>query len=99
MSLKSYDISRHVLGYLSNGKSRKFMMRLTRIRSTARQTRITRGDPQPGAAYHRPGRRGRDDRRPCFTSTYPSKGRLDPPLLCSVAPQPILSAYPAANGG
>src|SRR5438552_1613580 len=29
MSLKSYDISRHVLGYLSNGQSRKFMMRLT----------------------------------------------------------------------
>jgi len=75
------------------------LVRRTRIRSTARQTRITRGDPQPGAAYHRPGRRGRDDRRPCFTSTYPSKGRLDPPLLCSVAPQPILSAYPAANGG
>src|SRR2546428_4552764 len=44
---------------------------LTRIRSTARQTRIPRGHVQPDAAYHRPGQRGRDDRHPCFTSTCP----------------------------
>src|SRR2546430_12828134 len=73
--------------------------RLTRIRSTTRQTLIRHDFLQPDAAYHRPGRSLRDDRCPCLTSTCLSIGHLEPALLCGVAPQSILSAYPATNGG